>query len=89
MKRTRLRKGDMRRLPYHGSKALFRKGDVVVLPSFLSGTPIYMGVVVGKGRDKFGEHQKVRVTKAWSDYNKVGEIKKVRLMDLASLVKVG
>jgi len=77
-------------LPYHSSKARFEKGDLVVLPSII-GTPIYAGVVIGKGKDKYGEHQKIKIVKTWGKkpLHKIGETAKARLMDLAWLQKFG
>ena len=73
-------------LPYYGSKAQFENGDKVMLPNpFLPGIPCFFGVVVGKGKDEYGEYQEVKIA---SPNNRSGEIKKCRLMDLAWLTKV-
>jgi len=73
---------------YFGEKARFKKGDLVALPTIF-GKLIYAGVVVGKGKDKYGEHQKIKVIKSTTKRHKIGEIVKARLMDLAYLQKFG
>lgn len=76
------------KLPFAGSKAKFKVGDLVFLPTMFGGA-IYEGVVIGRGTDKYGEHQKVKVLHSHSDWHKAGEITKVRLMDLGMLTKFG
>jgi hypothetical protein len=74
---------------YKGEKARFKRGDLVTLPSLFGGKPIFDGIVVGKGKDKYGEYQKVKIVYYQNEPKKVGMIQKVRLMDLAWLWKFG
>lgn len=74
---------------YGGEKAKFPKGELVFLTDAFMGNPIFAGMVVGRGKDQYGEHQKVKILWSGSRYDKVGETKSVRLMDLASLRSLG
>jgi len=74
---------------YKGLKARFKRGDLVALPNLFGNKPIFDGIVVGKGRDKYGEYQKVKIAYYQNEPEKIGMIQKVRLMDLASLMKFG